>query len=481
MAKVLTAFVLSFLIGLNIAAAGTYDLVYRNVWPVGDAPISASPLIGTDGELDGFVYCDTSAQRIVIDRWSDDPIVLPQSLSPVAAVAHTEDADSAISVYVLLCEDDEHALEIRRYRVDRREAELVAAIQIDTPEQMASSVRAGRLSIVKPGNAARGIQAEVEYETASGGVQTLSIVLSTDLRRELQSKDASRMAVGDLVDDGGLETVLVVGAGAAGRASATVAALTDDDRVILSRSGEDVVVGTVLVGDFLPWIPKDELIISGDMEDLAGLYPGPRPHIGSYDLTGGVPREIWYREMAVGRFTFIAGDRHHIAGLFEGQSLVVLDTWSGEVIDSVEIDRRLDRWTIFETAYSRPRVHVAGFAADTLVVYSFSPVPGARASSVPVQPELPPTFELHQNYPNPFNGTTQLRFTNMEPQRLSLKIFNVLGQEIIGLVESVFAEGEFEYHWDGTDELGDPQASGIYFAQLRSGTQSQIIKLIYLK
>jgi len=86
------------------------------------------------------------------------------------------------------------------------------------------------------------------------------------------------------------------------------------------------------------------------------------------------------------------------------------------------------------------------------------------------------SFILEQNYPNPFNPTTNIRFQIADRGFVTLKIFNVLGNEIETLVSKEFEKGEYVFTFDAS---GFP--SGIYFYQLKAGSFIQTNKMVYLK
>ena len=97
---------------------------------------------------------------------------------------------------------------------------------------------------------------------------------------------------------------------------------------------------------------------------------------------------------------------------------------------------------------------------------------------------LPTSFRLFQNYPNPFNRTTvidyQLPMHNAQ-LTVSLKIFNVMGEEIIRLVSEEQSAGSYRVEWHGKDEEGKEVASGIYFYQLRWGSENLVRKMLFMK
>lgn len=75
----------------------------------------------------------------------------------------------------------------------------------------------------------------------------------------------------------------------------------------------------------------------------------------------------------------------------------------------------------------------------------------------------PRSFQLYQNYPNPFNPGTTIEFNIPAKTFVSLKIFNLLGEEIATLVENEIAAGNHRFHWDSKKT-----ASGIYFYRLET-------------
>ncbi len=89
---------------------------------------------------------------------------------------------------------------------------------------------------------------------------------------------------------------------------------------------------------------------------------------------------------------------------------------------------------------------------------------------------------LHANYPNPFNPVTRVAFSVPEAAgRVSLTVHNVNGQVVRTLVDSELPAGPALAVWDGTDDLGRPLASGIYFAKLASSEDSAFRKMTLLK
>ena len=98
---------------------------------------------------------------------------------------------------------------------------------------------------------------------------------------------------------------------------------------------------------------------------------------------------------------------------------------------------------------------------------------------------IPTEFFLYQNYPNPFNPTTKIKYSIPESPLpggdgrgglVTLKVYDVLGNEIATLVNEEKPAGSYEIEFNGSNLL-----SGIYFYQLRAGTFIQTKKMVLLR
>lgn len=96
---------------------------------------------------------------------------------------------------------------------------------------------------------------------------------------------------------------------------------------------------------------------------------------------------------------------------------------------------------------------------------------------------MPRGFHLFQNYPNPFNQATTIRYRLRagEAGHVSLKIFNVRGEQVADLPGGGQDPGDHVVTWDGKDGSGRELASGIYFYVLSVGDKTQTKKLVLLK
>ncbi|MCI0705993.1 MAG: T9SS type A sorting domain-containing protein [Ignavibacteriae bacterium] len=88
---------------------------------------------------------------------------------------------------------------------------------------------------------------------------------------------------------------------------------------------------------------------------------------------------------------------------------------------------------------------------------------------------------LDQNYPNPFNPSTKIQFSLLKAADVSLKIYNMLGQEVAEIMHEKLNPGAHIYEWDGTSREGKPVASGMYFYRLTAGQFVETKKMVLLK
>lgn len=89
---------------------------------------------------------------------------------------------------------------------------------------------------------------------------------------------------------------------------------------------------------------------------------------------------------------------------------------------------------------------------------------------------MPDKITLYQNYPNPFNPTTVIEILLPQESFLTLKVYNILGQEIATLFSENLVAGKYSTEWNATGE-----ASGVYFYRLTAGSFSETKKLILLR
>ncbi len=97
---------------------------------------------------------------------------------------------------------------------------------------------------------------------------------------------------------------------------------------------------------------------------------------------------------------------------------------------------------------------------------------------------IPAAYDLRQNYPNPFNPSTTIDFSLPAEANVKLVIFNILGQEVIRLVDGQMSAGNHTIVWNADDVAGNKLTSGIYLYKLTAsgvnGNEFQDIKKMIL-
>ncbi|MBI5401819.1 MAG: T9SS type A sorting domain-containing protein [Ignavibacteriae bacterium] len=94
----------------------------------------------------------------------------------------------------------------------------------------------------------------------------------------------------------------------------------------------------------------------------------------------------------------------------------------------------------------------------------------------PVSGIIPDRYILSQNYPNPFNPVTKINFAITGNNKVTLKVYDVVGKEVAVLVNQNLSSGEYQITFDGTK-----LASGVYFYKLTAGEFTGIRKMILVK
>jgi hypothetical protein len=102
------------------------------------------------------------------------------------------------------------------------------------------------------------------------------------------------------------------------------------------------------------------------------------------------------------------------------------------------------------------------------------------------RPPVPTQFGLCQNYPNPFNPWTAIQYhvpcLGARPSvHLTLRVYSILGQEILTLVDREVRPGCYQTYWDGKDARGDDVASGVYFCRLVVEGRVHIIRMVLVR
>ena len=202
-----------------------------------------------------------------------------------------------------------------------------------------------------------------------------------------------------------------------------------------------------------------------ERDDWGANLPRFTSDIRSIEETDGVWDLALYVKDERGPITL----SHDLQGdLPPGSHIVLLDVLTREVHDLLADDRPVTITDYREDFPYRLKV-VAGSAGYV------------DQTTEKILAELPSAFALAQNYPNPFNPATHLRYSLIRPTRVTLKVYNLLGQEVVTLVDGWQDLGHYEVIWDGRDRFGSQAATGIYFAVYMAEGRTFARKMVMMK
>ncbi len=156
----------------------------------------------------------------------------------------------------------------------------------------------------------------------------------------------------------------------------------------------------------------------------------------------------------------------------------------------------VNQWTIISipmaqlnpSNFNINRINIQNFTALTTTYYldnvrfvSAGSAPAAQvapaAQGVQVdEAKVPVVFALHQNYPNPFNPTTTFTYELAQETRVSLKVYNIIGEEVATLVNEVQGAGSRSVMFNASN-----LASGVYYYRLQTDNFTATKKMMLTK
>lgn len=174
-------------------------------------------------------------------------------------------------------------------------------------------------------------------------------------------------------------------------------------------------------------------------------------------------------------------------------------TWNATALDRVEISYKTSptgawqrivqnipaspssyAWTIPNTPTTQARVKIVDRTSGAVLDSSDAFFTIQSPNSVSELGGIPTKYELNQNYPNPFNPSTVIIYGVPKEGFISLKIFNMIGQEVATLVNERMEAGRYSATFD-TQKLTGTASSGLYFYRLSAGDFIEIRKMMLLK
>lgn len=174
---------------------------------------------------------------------------------------------------------------------------------------------------------------------------------------------------------------------------------------------------------------------------------------------------------AGGGFWFAGDSKTHFIAKWDGSSWYTLGSgtnWSAEAM--CDFQGKLAVGGHFTRAGGNPSYYFAQ--------WSPSIVAGVNVED---NGALPSTAQLFQNYPNPFNPSTEIEFSLPHLERVTVKIYNALGQTIRTLLRDTPLVGVQHVKWDGRDDAGATVATGVYCYLLQAGDKTLSKKMVLLK
>ena len=117
---------------------------------------------------------------------------------------------------------------------------------------------------------------------------------------------------------------------------------------------------------------------------------------------------------------------------------------------------------------------------DNVLIGTYTTMP-TGIEEEEIASSLPQGFGLAQNYPNPFNPATTITYTIPKESKVALRIYNVLGEEVITLVDTFQPGGTYGVQWNGRTEHGSLCPSGLYVGTIKAGDFVDTKKVILMR
>ncbi|MBK7141811.1 MAG: VCBS repeat-containing protein [bacterium] len=125
---------------------------------------------------------------------------------------------------------------------------------------------------------------------------------------------------------------------------------------------------------------------------------------------------------------------------------------------------------------------VEGQGAEAMSGFnSFTIVPVPTGADDEGNSGLPTEYVLYPNYPNPFNPSTTIMYDLPRAGHVKLEVYNILGQEIVTLVDAVQSAGSKQIVWNGRDAQNNPVTTGVYLYRLTAANFQAVGKMLLLK
>lgn len=156
--------------------------------------------------------------------------------------------------------------------------------------------------------------------------------------------------------------------------------------------------------------------------------------------------------------------------------------WLGGSINSYETTDGGITWYISDIMHNVNRVR---FVNDTLgyavgrKIYKYTADQSIGINNN--NTSFPADYDLDQNYPNPFNPMTSIKFYVPKFSRIKIIIFDVLGNEVLVLLNNYLSGGPYQIMWNGRDKDNNEVSSGVYFYRLETEKFIETKKMVLIR
>ncbi|MEW6004799.1 MAG: FlgD immunoglobulin-like domain containing protein [Stygiobacter sp.] len=130
------------------------------------------------------------------------------------------------------------------------------------------------------------------------------------------------------------------------------------------------------------------------------------------------------------------------------------------------------------TYYWRVKSNAGNTSSNYSSVAQFTTI--AKVTDVENE-KIPTEFTLEQNYPNPFNPSTLIKYSLPKNAYVTIKIYDMLGNEIKTLVSNESAAGNYSVQWNGDDNFGNKVSTGAYIYRITAGDFTAVRKMLLIK
>lgn len=172
------------------------------------------------------------------------------------------------------------------------------------------------------------------------------------------------------------------------------------------------------------------------------------------------------------RFDMILCSSSFLEGLEGGELRLLTDTYIAFGNDGYHFNKAVNYG--YNSAVPSDVANALYYASDHLPVYVDIEVKETGIEEVDEQ-----AFFLY-NYPNPFSSETTIEYTLAKEDKITLEIYDITGQKVRTLANTIMPEGSHMIVWDGKNDDAQSVLSGIYFCRIILGDNSQTKKIVLL-